>query len=81
MLSADAYLSESAQPNKQRIDRSTCQAHFFVETFVMKKEMQQFYSASNNLSRAVFNLYVNVSVLIKFSQNTSVFTLIIISSP
>ena len=25
--------------------------------------------------------YVNVSVLIKFSQNTSVFTLIIISSP
>ena len=39
-------------------------------------------SASVNIADALpTEHYVNVSVLINFSQNTSVFTLIIISSP
>ena len=47
-----------------------------------------FYAAVKNIRSILhrrFNVklvhYVNVSVLIKFSQKTSVFTLIIISSP
>ena len=39
------------------------------------------YSLSLALRSLRFIHYVNVSILIKFSQNTSVLTLIIISSP
>ena len=35
----------------------------------------------NIIEQLLFHRYVNVSVLIKFSQKTSIFTLIIINSP
>ena len=54
--------------------------HYFLNKCKMKHIFKQ--SGKTFLKQeAVLLHYVNVSVLIKFSQKTSVFTLIIISSP
>ena len=59
--------------------------YLFVDFEIHVTSASKEFSLLNHISKSVILLinvhYMNISVFIKFSQKTSVFTLIIISSP